>query len=56
MQVHDLLSFEDWLMSEYAIDYDSFSSLSRIEKKSVKTAYDEYCKEASNGTDNLGGE
>lgn len=54
--MHNLLSFEDWLMSEYAIDYDSFSSLSRIEKKSVKTAYDEYCKQVKDGTDNPGGE
>ena len=39
----NILSFEDWLESEYAIDYDSFSSLSRYDKKSIKDAYSEYC-------------
>ena len=43
----NILSFEDWLESEYAIDYDSFSSLSRYDKKSIKDAYSEYCSEKS---------
>lgn len=50
----DVMSFEIWLMSEYAIDYDSFSNLSRYEKNSIKDAYNEYCAQ-NNETVTAGG-
>lgn len=53
--MHNLLSFEDWLMSEYALDYDSFSDLDRYEKNSIKDAYNAYCSQNSDSAVDVGG-
>lgn len=47
MSSNSVLSFEDWLITEYDIDTSDYKKYSKYEKNSLKDEYNQYVESAT---------